>query len=363
MLKIAILGITGSIGKNAQNVIENHPDRFSIVFASAHNNKEELSRIGSRFSIPELVLTSRTQEKTTLLRLIEDRDYDILLNAVSGSAGLLYTMKALETGKRIALANKESLVMAGHLIKRHPNKDKIIPVDSEHSAIFQALSGADPKTIKKLYITASGGAFRDLPLSEFKNITVKKALNHPTWDMGRMITIDSATMFNKALEVIEAHWLFNLPYSRITPIMHPQSVIHSMVEYIDGSIIAQLSNPSMQLPILYAFTYPERIESSLVETNFFEYPALNFREIDPQRYPLFYFTVESAKQEGLIPAILNAANEAAVNLFLQEKIAFTQITDIVIDSMNRYSNVDEPGIEEIIETNRRVYTEIIKQNS
>jgi len=370
--RIALLGATGSIGKSTLQVVREQADRFEIVLATAHCQTEELVRTAEHFSIPTLVFTNE-QVKTChqespstsaiyygedeLIRILKDADYDIVLNAISGSAGLRSTMAILETGKTLALANKESLVMAGHLVKqlqaRHGSQ--IIPVDSEHSALFQAIGQHPFKEIANVHLTASGGAFRTLPLDKFNQITVDQALKHPNWDMGAKVTLDSATMFNKALEVMEAHWLFNLDWSQIKAVIHPQSVIHSMVEFIDGSILAQMSLPDMKLPILYALSYPERYESRLVQTNITDLPALTFEVIEPQRYPLFYLGLEAAKMGGIFPTVINAANEAALQLFLQKKIGFTDISDVVKIATEKAEKIDSPDLDTILTVNELVY--------
>ncbi|PID27184.1 MAG: 1-deoxy-D-xylulose-5-phosphate reductoisomerase [Candidatus Cloacimonadota bacterium] len=366
MKKIAVLGITGSIGESAVEVIRRHSDKFQIVLASAHKNKEKLALLQNEFKFKNQVLTGEEKNglsgKDILSGKLQEADYDICLNAVAGSAGLEYTAAVLNRGKDLALANKESLVMAGHIIMPLLKKStgKMIPVDSEHSAIKQALGNETGKSVKKIIITASGGPFKNLLLDEFKNITVEKTLQHPTWDMGAKITVDSATMMNKGLEVIEAHWLFDAPYEKIQAVMHPQSVIHSMVEFTDGSILAQMSTPTMQLPILYAFGYPERIESDLVQTSLFDLPDLTFRRLSKERYPLFYTALEAGKAGGLLPTILNAANEAAVSLFLERKIHFTEIFKLTDKYLNKFSNISNPDLETIIFNNTETYNKVKK---
>jgi len=288
-------------------------------------------------------------------------DYDIALNAIAGSAGLRSTFAILQRGKPLALANKESLVMAGHLIKELKLSQPILPVDSEHSAIFQAI-GMHPKSeIRKLHITASGGAFRDLPLAEFKNISPQQALKHPNWNMGAKVTLDSATMFNKALEVIEAHWLFGLPYDKISAIMHPQSVIHSLVEFIDGSFLAQLSVPDMKLPILYALSWPQRVDSQLVHTDLAKLSELSFREIEPQRYPLFFLGLEAAKTGGIHPTVMNAAVEAASQLFLRGHTSYLQIPELVENTLNKQVPISHPDLDTIIHVNQETYSQVMSR--
>ena len=371
---LALLGATGSIGTSALEVAAEQ--RIRISLASAHQDYQKLLAIGRKHQIPCLVLTGISeldlQEKirkanpdlniyfgvSSLLNALREEDYDIALNAITGSAGLRSTFEILSRQKTLALANKESLVMAGHLVQELKGTQAIIPVDSEHSAIFQAIGKHPLSEIRKLHLTASGGAFRDLPLEQFASITPEQALKHPNWSMGAKVTLDSATMFNKALEVIEAHWLFGLPYDRISAIIHPQSVIHSLVEFIDGSFLAQLSVPDMKLPILYALSWPERVESDLVKTELNLLPDLTFRSIEPERYPLFYLGLEAAKQGGIHPTVMNAAVEAASALFLKGIIPFTEITDLVKAALDRQSPIAHPDLETIIEVNRRVFMEV-----
>ena len=373
MKKIAILGITGSIGKSTLEVIREHHSDFKIVLASSHNNLDMLLKISDEFDIDKIVLTNKSKissktrknlyfGKDSLLSLINDCDCDIILNAVSGSAGLIYTDAIINSNHNIALANKESLVMAGHIFKRMIKRKKInmLPVDSEHSAIFQSIGNSLLKDIKSLIITASGGPFRNLPLNEFSKITPEQALAHPTWDMGAKITIDSATMVNKALEVIEAHWLFDMPYKGIKSVIHPQSIIHSFVEFIDGSILAQLGFPSMQLPILIALAYPNRIESSVMNTDITKLPSLSFFEMDKKRYPLYFIGIEVGKKGGLYPTIMNSANEAAIELFIKRKISFLDITRLIKIALDKFQNTQNPSLEEIIQKNDEVFDFIIK---
>lgn len=376
MKNIAILGITGSIGLSAVNVIKNHSDKFRIVLASAHSNYQKLFSLAAEFSIPKIVITDKNlQQKITeslphtqifwgednLTELLSDSECDLVLNAISGSAGLQFSMQTVSAGIDLALANKESLVMAGHLISQELQRSKslLLPVDSEHSAIFQAIGSTPLSEIKSLIITASGGPFRKIPLSEFENISVENALAHPNWKMGKKVTIDSATMMNKGLEVIEAHWLFQKDFSHIKAVIHPQSIIHSLVEFADGSLLAQLSFPSMQLPILFAFSYPHHIDSELVKTDIFKLPELSFHKIEKSRYPLFFLACEVGKSGGLLPTIMNAANEAAVELFLNKKINFTEINTLVQNVVERENNLSSPDLETIIRTNKEIWEKVL----
>ncbi|MCK5051742.1 MAG: 1-deoxy-D-xylulose-5-phosphate reductoisomerase [Candidatus Cloacimonetes bacterium] len=378
MKKIAILGITGSIGISATEVVRQHPNDFEIVLAVSNNNYSKLFELAIEFNIPELVITnSALRQKITdipansnltfgeyeLQKKIESVECDIILNAISGSAGLRSSITAISKGIDLALANKESLVMAGHKIMEmlENSNTKLIPVDSEHSAILQAIGSSTPEEIRSIIITASGGPFRDLPLNEFENITVEDTLKHPTWNMGAKITIDSATMMNKGLEVIEAHWLFHKSYDDIKSVIHPQSIVHSFVEFVDGSILAQLSFPTMQIPILYALTYPNHIKSTIPRTNILELPNLSFNELSIERYPLYDIAINAGIQGGILPTVLNASNEAAIDLFLDRKICFRYINRIVEKQISKFHNFQDPSIEEIININKDVYFQT-KQN-
>ncbi len=372
MKKIAILGITGSIGLSAIEVIREHTNDFKIVLASANNGYQKLFSLAKEFNIPNLNITNiYLENKITdfpesinvtfgddklqeLLRMIE---CDIVLNAISGSAGLLSSMTTISCGIDLALANKESLVMAGHLITEEikNSNSRLIPVDSEHSAILQAIGTANLNEVRKIILTASGGPFRTLPVSEFKKITVEQSLDHPTWEMGPKITIDSATMMNKGLEVIEARWLFKKDISDIQTVIHPQSIVHSFVEFVDGSIVAQMSFPTMKIPILYALSYPVHINSNIFKTNITDLPPLTFSEVNQERYPLFFLAKEVGKIGGLMPAVMNAANEAAIDLFLEKKIKFDQIFKIIQYIVQKEKNIQNPEIEDIISANKEVY--------
>ena len=364
---ILILGSTGSIGVNALEVIAEFPDRFSIFGISAYNNIDILEQQIKKFNPVAAVVIDKSKAEILrkrlnhkcvildgpegLIELSRSANYDILLNALVGFAGLAPTIEAIKQNKRIALANKETLVVAGELIKGLLKEydSELIPVDSEHSAIFQCLVGEDPHQIKKIILTASGGPFRNKDKSELETVTVKEALAHPNWSMGNKISIDSATMMNKGLEIIEAHWLFNKPKEQIEVVVHPQSIIHSMIEFIDGSIKAQLSMPDMKLPIQYAFTYPERLKSEFVETNFFKVKELTFSEPDFEKFRCLNLAYEVMEQAGTAPCILNAANEIAVESFLKNKIKFTQIPELINEALNKIENHKSPGLETIFD--------------
>ncbi|MCK4956021.1 MAG: 1-deoxy-D-xylulose-5-phosphate reductoisomerase [Candidatus Cloacimonetes bacterium] len=375
--KIAVLGITGSIGSSTVEVIRQHQDIFEIVLASAHNNHLDLFKYAEEFNIPNLVISNDLKRNNItnipdnrklyfgsnqLIELLENIDCDIVINAISGSAGLMSSMTTVRRGIDLALANKESLVMAGHLINNEleTSKSKLLPVDSEHSAIFQAIGKSPLSEIKKIILTASGGPFRNLPLDKFKDITLAQTLKHPTWDMGAKITVDSATMMNKGLEVIEAKWLFHKDYEDISAVIHPQSIVHSFIEYVDGSILAQMSSPSMQLPILYALTHPKHIKSNLMKTSIVDLPNLSFEKLEKERYPLYFLAREVGKIGGLLPTIMNSANEAAISLFLKESIKFNQIHQIVQATVEKFENISNPSLNDIILANSSTYEKVKK---
>lgn len=371
MKRIAILGSTGSIGVNALNVIREFKDQFS-VYALTVNSKIDLLEEQINEFHPKVVvvrdekkaveLKSRIGNKCEVLSgdygLVEaasSDDYDILLTALVGFAGLAPTIEGIKKRKRIALANKEILVVAGELIINlcKEYQTELIPVDSEHSAIFQVLVGENQTEINKLILTASGGPFRELSKNELMNVTIEQALKHPNWSMGSKITIDSASMMNKGLEVIEAHWLFNLPKEKIEVIVHPQSIIHSMVEFVDGSIKAQLSLPDMKLPIQYSFTYPRRFKSRYEETNFATLKNLTFYEPDLDKFECLKLAYDVMESGGTAPCILNAANEIAVESFLNRKIKFTQISDTIKLALDKIENHKAPNMETIFECDRQ----------
>jgi len=340
MSEICLLGATGSIGFSALDVIKQHRERFSLRSAAAHSNVRRMEEISKEYPSAKLALFDENAalelKKITgknvlagmegLLELVSD--CDLVLNGLTGSVGCEPTLKAIELGKKIALANKETLVMAGAIIKealeKNP-KSQITPVDSEHNAIFQCLSGRGSAEVETLHITASGGPFRELPAEKFSQISLKDALNHPVWSMGKKITIDSASMMNKGLEVIEAHFLFDIPYERINVAVHPQSIVHSLVQFIDGSIIAQLGAPDMRIPILNAMAFPERLPLETKRISLPEIQKLTFFEPDMKRFPCLSLAYEAGKAGGTRAAVLNAANEILANAFIQEKIKFLDI--------------------------------------
>jgi 1-deoxy-D-xylulose-5-phosphate reductoisomerase len=349
---IAILGSTGSIGRSSLEVIEAMPDRFRVTCLTAHRNTGLLAEQVRRFTPRTVVVTDpacagalRTQVDGTtevlcgddaLLDVVAREDVDIVISALVGFAGLHPTLRAIEAGKDIALANKETLVVGGELVmaKVRAHNVRLLPVDSEHSAILQCLQGEDLHAVNRLILTASGGPFLNTPREEMADITPARALKHPTWTMGAKITIDSATLMNKGLEVIEAHWLFGLPPERIEVIVHPQSIIHSMVEFVDGSVKAQLGVPDMKLPIQYALTYPERPPSTFKRVDFAALGRLTFQEPDVDRFPCLSLAFRAMRDGGAAPAVMNAANEVAVGLFLEGRIGFAAIPELIAQAMD-----------------------------
>ena len=341
--KVLLLGATGSIGKSALAVFEQYSDLFELVGVAAGSNVEHLAGIVNKFSpgYTAIADTGRAKELKDLIEvnsklyvgsegiieLIRECNADICISAIVGSSGLLPTMTAIQEGMDIALANKESLVAAGDLLMKlaEEYKVEILPVDSEHSGLLQCMLGGKKKEIAKVIITASGGAFRDYSLLELSNVTPEQALCHPTWTMGKKITIDCATLANKGLEVIEAHWLFDLSYDEIEIIIHRESIIHAMVEYCDGSIIAQLATANMSLPILYALTYPQRLDYQIKRLNFAEIGSFSFTNPDTDIFPMLKLAYMAGRVGGLTPTVYSAANEEAVNMFLAKQIGFTDI--------------------------------------
>lgn len=365
MKKIAILGSTGSIGRNAIEVILNFPDRFKVTYLAVNKNIELLLEqvrilkprgvaIFDRKKAEEFSkLVNGTVEvlagEEGLVEIVSRDDVDIVLNSLVGFSGLKPTVKAIENKKRIALANKETLVVAGEIITKllKENDVELIPVDSEHNAIFQCLVGENVSSINKIILTASGGPFLNKDKSELENVTIEEALKHPNWKMGKKITIDSATLMNKGLEVIEAHWLFGLPVEKIKVVIHPQSIIHSMVEFVDGSIKAQLGVPDMKIPIQYALTYPERTPANYGQVDFVKLGKITFLEPDFEKFECLKIAYEVAKLGGTYPTVLNAANEVAVELFLNRKIKFTQIPEIIKRAIDSHRPKFNPDLDDI----------------
>ncbi|HJP60086.1 MAG TPA: 1-deoxy-D-xylulose-5-phosphate reductoisomerase [Gemmatimonadaceae bacterium] len=333
---VAVLGSTGSIGTTALRVLERQRDRFRVVALTANSNRALLSEQVKRFAPSFVGMVEQQGEadeswksgSDALISAATRDDVDIVLNAIVGAAGLDATLAALERGKRVALANKETLVIAGDVVKQACaiGCGEVVPVDSEHSAILQCITGHPASQVRRVVLTASGGPFRGWSEEQLAKATVDDALRHPTWQMGRKITIDSATLANKALEVIEAHFLFDLPYDRIDVVVHPQSIIHSFVEFIDGSVVAQMSVPTMELPVLYALTHPERVSDVGVPPfDPVRLSPMTYEPVDHQRFPALRLGIEAGRTGGSAPAVFNAANECAVAAFLGGKIRFTDI--------------------------------------
>lgn len=351
MIRVVILGSTGSIGRSALEVVGRHPDRFDVIGLVANRSVEELARQVERFApdyavlcdgdvtLPDTAYDSTwLSGREAMLDVVAADDVDVVLNALVGSAGLEPTIVALEAGHRLALANKESLVAGGPLVLAAARRGgaEVVPVDSEHSAILQCLEGRATSSVRRVILTASGGPFRGCDVDDLRHASARDALKHPTWDMGAKITIDSASLANKALEVIEAHFLYGLPYDAIDAVVHPQSIIHSFVEFVDGAILAQLGFPTMELPILYALSHPVRVpDDTLCTYDPVGSSPLTFEEIDHDAFPMFGLGVEAGRRSGCSPAVYNAANEVAVQAFLEDRIRFPEIADSVQEAMDR----------------------------
>jgi 1-deoxy-D-xylulose-5-phosphate reductoisomerase len=367
--KIAILGSTGSIGTQALEVIKSHPDYFEVEVLTAQNNADLLIDQAKKFKPNAVVIVNEDHYLKVKEALVSDDvkvfagenalasvaqmdSIDLVLTALVGFSGLKPTIKAIEAGKNIALANKETLVVAGDLITALAKQKgvNIYPVDSEHSAIFQCIVGEFHNPIEKIILTASGGPFRGKKKEELKKVTKAQALKHPNWTMGAKVTIDSATLMNKGLEVIEAKWLFGLKASQIEVVVHPQSIIHSMVQFRDGSVKAQLGLPDMRLPIQFAMTYPERLNSDFPRFDFSKYPSLTFEKPDTESFRNLALAFEALDRGGNIPCVLNAANEVAVAEFLEEKVGFLEMTDIVAQCMEKIKFIVEPNFEDYVQT-------------
>ena len=375
--KLTVLGATGSIGLNTLGIVRQFPQKFKIEALSCRSSIERLVEQIKEFQ-PRLVCVDNSEQARELretfhdgnsgtetefvwgveglVQVSSDPEVDLVVAGIVGAAGLQPTFSAVQAGKTVAVANKEPLVMAGELFVQTANKTgaKLLPTDSEHNAIFQALHGESPERIARLILTASGGPFRDLPLKEFEKITLAEALSHPNWEMGRKISIDSATMMNKGLEIIEAHWLFNTPVENIDVLMQRESIIHSMVEFIDGSFLAQMGLPDMRVPIAYCLGWPERLPLKIPRLDPLSMSALHFEKIDPQRYPCLPLAIKVAKQGGAAPAVLNGANETVVTAFLGEEIRFVEIAEtiaaVIKDFEKALHQVDVPSFLQKIRT-------------
>lgn len=381
--KIAILGSTGSIGTQALEVIEEHPDMFEAYALTAHHQVDLLIRQARRF-MPEVVVIANEQHYLELKEALADlpvkvwagadaiaqivrmEPIDMVLTALVGYAGLRPTIAALEAGKAIALANKETLVVAGELITTlaKENNAPILPVDSEHSAIFQCLSGTWNNSVEKIWLTASGGPFRTKTPDELATVTKEQALRHPNWNMGAKVTIDSASMMNKGFEMIEARWMFDLLPEQIEIVVHPQSIVHSMVQFEDGAVLAQLGLPDMKLPIAYALSYPKRLKTAAPRLDFRQYASLTFEEPDMERFRNLAYAFEAIRKGGNMPCILNAANEIAVSAFLEDRAGFLQMSDVIAQTMEKATFVARPTYDDYVETDaeaRRIAAEFLNR--
>jgi len=378
--RIAVWGATGSIGEQTLEVLRQYPDRFEVTAVTARRSGEALLNTAAEVKAPLAVLTdpaaarswksrferegiSLLSGREGLLETAADSEPDLVVNGLVGSVGLEATLLAVNAGCGIALANKEVLVMAGHLVMRAVREKGVplLPVDSEHSALFQCLQGEAPDRVRRLILTASGGPFRTRSADEMESVTVEQALAHPNWSMGEKVTIDSATMVNKGLEVIEARWLFGIEPERISVVIHPQSIVHSMVEYSDGSVKAQLSMPDMRLPIAYALTWPDRGSASWGSIDFSRAMTLDFFPPDLERFPGLALAFEAARTGGTAPAVLNAADEAAAALFLKGAIGFMDIPRLIDRELSSHTVIENPDLETILETDREVRTRLLNE--
>lgn len=377
MKRISLLGATGSIGVQTLDIIGANRDRFDLVACSAGRNIERVREIVRQFE-PEIVSVIEKEQSEQLkeefpnvsfvygdeglIEVAANSGADMLLNAVIGSVGLQPTLRAIEQEIPIAIANKETLVAAGHIVMREAKRRNvpILPVDSEHSALFQALNGEKRSAVSKLILTASGGSFRHLTRDELQGVTVKEALAHPNWSMGNKLTIDSATMMNKGLEVIEAHHLFDMPFDQIECVLHKESIIHSVVEFEDTSMIAQMGSPDMRVPIQYALTYPDRIPMQRPkQLRLGELGQLHFAPMDYERFRALQLAFDAGRAGGTLPTVMNAANEQAVQLFMEEKIPFLQIDELVERTMDAHSNIQNPDLETILQIDRQTRTDVL----
>jgi len=371
MKTITILGSTGSIGTQTLDVVRWHPDLFSVYAIVANNSVDKLIEQAREFQ-PEVVVINNEAHYNKVKEALQDlpmkvyagadavnqvaamQCVDIVITAMVGYAGLASTMAAIKAGRRIALANKETLVVAGELITHmvHEYHAEIVPVDSEHGAIFQCLVGEKDKEVDKLIITASGGPFRKMTIDELGHVKASDALKHPTWQMGAKITIDSASLMNKGFEVMEARWLFGITDKHIDVVVHPQSIVHSMVQFVDGSIKAQLGMPDMRLPIQYALAYPDRIDSQIERMDFAKISTLTFEKPDMERFPNLRLAFEALHKGGNMPCILNAANEIVVAAFLKDKISFTGMSEVIEKAMNQIAFIKNPDYNHLVETDK-----------
>jgi 1-deoxy-D-xylulose-5-phosphate reductoisomerase len=378
--RIAILGSTGSIGTQSLEVIDKNPEQFEVEILTANNNVDLLIEQAKKYNPNAVVIANKNKYKQVLEALknepvkvyagedainqvVQMETIDLVLTAMVGYSGLIPTYHAVKAGKNIALANKETLVVAGEIITKIAleNNVEILPVDSEHSAIFQCLVGEFMNPVEKIYLTCSGGPFRGKTKQELQNVTPEDALDHPNWDMGAKITIDSATLINKGFEMIEAHWLFGVPSSNIEVIVHPQSIIHSIVQFEDGSMKAQMGLPDMKLPIQYAIGFPNRIRNDFPRFNFLDYPTLDFESPNTKIFRNLALSFEAMETGGNMPCVLNAANEIVVDAFLRNKISFLHMPDIIEKAMQKIDYIKSPSLEDLIQTNAetRSFTKLL----
>ena len=369
MIRVAILGSTGSVGRSTLDVIQRHPERFEVVALAANRARDALAEQVERFRPSMAVLSSEDrlgapgdisgvkwrEGREALLEIAESPDIDVVVNALVGSAGLEPTLRTLASGKRLALANKESLVAGGDLVMAAAANGggELIPVDSEHSAILQCLEGYPMESVARLVLTASGGPFRGWTREKLRDVHPSQALNHPTWTMGAKITVDSATLANKALELIEAHFLYGIDYESLGVVVHPQSIVHSFVEFVDGSVLAQMGFPTMELPILYALSYPDRYEDEALQTfDPVKASPLVFEDVDREAFTLFSLGERAGREGGTSPAVYNAANEVVVEAFLQEKIGFEAMGEVVAETLDRAGKGAIEDLEHVLDTDR-----------
>ena len=378
MKKLSILGSTGSIGVNTLDVVAQNPSEFFVAALAGGRNirllKDQIEQFHPDMAaVIDEAYAARLQEslppdcKTVILwgpagyrEIARHRDVDMVVSAMVGSAGLVPTLEAIDAGKDIALANKETMVMAGSLVveKARERQVRILPVDSEHSAIFQCLNGHRPEDIKRIILTASGGPFRTFSAAQLAKVTPADALKHPNWEMGQKITIDSASMMNKGLEIIEAKWLFDIEIDRIDVLIHPKSIIHSMVEYIDGSVIAQLGIPDMRIPIAYALSFPARLPRRESPLDFIKASPLEFFEPDMEQFPCLKLARDAGKTGGTLPAVLNGANEIAVESFLGKRIKFTDLPIVISEVLSRHQSITSPTLDDVLEADRWARQEV-----
>jgi len=375
MKHLSILGSTGSIGTQTLDIIREHPNKFKVIGLTTNRNIELLKKQIEEFR-PEAVAVMDEEKADELkadiqvykgmdglIKIAKLSGADTVVNSLVGSIGVLPTIEAIKEKKNIALANKETLVTAGQIVMNELKKNKVslMPIDSEHSAIFQCLNGENISEVSRITITCSGGAFKNYTKEQLEKATAKDALKHPTWSMGAKITIDCATLMNKGFEVIEAHWLYGLSYEKIGTVLHPESVIHSLVEFQDSSVIAQLGLPDMGIPIQYALSYPKRFQNALTRLDLKKIRQLNFREINHKLFPCLSYAYEAGKTGGTLPAVMNAANEIAVKYFLRDKIKFLDIPRIIKQKMDEHKLIKNPSIDEILDVDKKIKEQVEKE--